>query len=193
MQTTYYRGFRDERKCAQVRKVSGDQEHELDCRWDLANHSPDGPEWGYGGSGPAQLALALLADAFGGSRAGDQFALGFYQEFKGRGISGLAQDLPWAMSQERVLLEAKDLILQDLDYASSRVQGGRDRLVTIEVNARFDEAEKRGEDLGDFDALEAQLTREVGEEFRKVLSEKLAMPPAVCDQLLQTGEGQGQP
>lgn len=29
----------------------------------LYNHSPDGFEWGYGGSGPAQLALALLLDA----------------------------------------------------------------------------------------------------------------------------------
>src|SRR5947209_15039234 len=28
----------------------------------LRNHSPDGFEWGYGGSGPAQSALALLLD-----------------------------------------------------------------------------------------------------------------------------------
>jgi len=28
----------------------------------LASHSPSGFEWGYGGSGPAQLALALLLD-----------------------------------------------------------------------------------------------------------------------------------
>jgi len=34
----------------------------LDPRFDLWNHSPTGFEWGYGGSGPAQLALALLAD-----------------------------------------------------------------------------------------------------------------------------------
>src|SRR5262245_55620958 len=27
------------------------------------NHSPDGFAWGYGGSGPAQLALAILLDA----------------------------------------------------------------------------------------------------------------------------------
>lgn len=27
------------------------------------NHSPDGFEWGYAGSGPAQLALAILLDA----------------------------------------------------------------------------------------------------------------------------------
>lgn len=31
-------------------------------RHDLFNHSPDGFAWGYGGSGPAQLALAILAD-----------------------------------------------------------------------------------------------------------------------------------
>jgi len=29
---------------------------------ELADHSPSGFEWGYGGSGPAQLALALLLD-----------------------------------------------------------------------------------------------------------------------------------
>ena len=34
----------------------------LNPRLDLWNHSPTGFEWGYGGSGPAQLALALLAD-----------------------------------------------------------------------------------------------------------------------------------
>jgi hypothetical protein len=35
---------------------------DLDPRTDLRNHSPDGFEFGYGGSGPAQLALAILAD-----------------------------------------------------------------------------------------------------------------------------------
>lgn len=29
----------------------------------VANHSPDGFAWGYGGSGPAQLALAILLAA----------------------------------------------------------------------------------------------------------------------------------
>ena len=32
----------------------------LNPRFDLWNHSPSGFEWGYGGSGPAQLALAKL-------------------------------------------------------------------------------------------------------------------------------------
>jgi hypothetical protein len=33
----------------------------LPARNDLFNHSPSGFEYGYGGSGPAQLALAILA------------------------------------------------------------------------------------------------------------------------------------
>jgi hypothetical protein len=31
----------------------------------ISYHSPDGFEWGYAGSGPADLALAILADHFG--------------------------------------------------------------------------------------------------------------------------------
>ncbi|MGH7979968.1 MAG: DUF6166 domain-containing protein [Limisphaerales bacterium] len=58
-------------------------------RKDLYNHSPTGFEWGYGGSGPAQLALALLADHLGD---GDQ-ALALYQEFKRRVVAALP--FPW--------------------------------------------------------------------------------------------------
>lgn len=44
----------------------------------LINHSPTGFEWGYGGSGPAQLALALLLDATGD----EEIARRYYQDFK---------------------------------------------------------------------------------------------------------------
>ena len=50
----------------------------LDPRLDLWNHSPSGFEWGYGGSGPAQLALALLADHLGN----DAEAVRLHQDFK---------------------------------------------------------------------------------------------------------------
>ena len=50
----------------------------LDPRFDLWNHSPTGFEWGYGGSGPAQLALALLADHLGDA---DE-AVALHQYFK---------------------------------------------------------------------------------------------------------------
>jgi len=44
----------------------------------LRNHSPQGFEWSYGGSGPAQLALAILVDFTGD----EQLSLTHYQEFK---------------------------------------------------------------------------------------------------------------
>ena len=50
----------------------------LEPRFDLWYHSPTGFEWGYSGSGPAQLALALLADHIGN----DQEALEHYHRFK---------------------------------------------------------------------------------------------------------------
>ena len=50
----------------------------LNPRLDLWNHSPTGFEWGYCGSGPAQLALALLADHL----SDDRQALDIYQRFK---------------------------------------------------------------------------------------------------------------
>ncbi len=50
----------------------------LDPRLDLANKSPTGFAWGYGGSGPSQLALAILADHTGD----DARALRCFQDFK---------------------------------------------------------------------------------------------------------------
>ncbi|MGH7094332.1 MAG: DUF6166 domain-containing protein [Stellaceae bacterium] len=40
----------------------------LDPRYDLKRLSPSGFEWTYEGAGPAQLALALLADHLGDDR-----------------------------------------------------------------------------------------------------------------------------
>ena len=53
----------------------------------LKNHSPDGFEYGYTGSGPSQLALALLADC-----CGDQTALKYYQTFKTDFVTGASGD-----------------------------------------------------------------------------------------------------
>lgn len=41
--------------------IAGGKRKALDPRNDLWDHSPSGFSWGYGGSGPAQLALAILA------------------------------------------------------------------------------------------------------------------------------------
>lgn len=60
-----------------VRRITETSIAPLDPRNDLRNHSPDGFQMGYGGSGPAQLALALCADAMS-----DEEALIAYQKFK---------------------------------------------------------------------------------------------------------------
>lgn len=69
--------------------------YQLPPRYDLRNHSPDGFRWGYGGSGPAQLALALCADATGD----DNIASAIYQDFKEAVIAKLDGDKPFEISQ----------------------------------------------------------------------------------------------
>jgi len=49
------------------------------------NHSPDGFNWGYGGSGPSQLALAILLDYFNDPI----LARKYYQDFKWEIVSKL--------------------------------------------------------------------------------------------------------
>jgi Family of unknown function (DUF6166) len=73
-----YAGWRTPDGCEVYIILPNKPAQSLPLRLDLANHSPTGFEWGYGGSGPAQLALALLADCLGD----DEQALGLYQQFK---------------------------------------------------------------------------------------------------------------
>lgn len=69
----------------------------LNLRLDLCNHSPSGFEWGYGGSGPAQLALAILADHF----EDDDKARDLHQEFKSRVIANLPRTA-WSLTSEEI-------------------------------------------------------------------------------------------
>lgn len=75
----------------------------LNPRLDLRNHSPSGLAWGYAGSGPAQLSLALLADALGD----DAKAQALYQQFKWLVVGGLPQEEGWVMSDTVVRRLAK--------------------------------------------------------------------------------------
>lgn len=53
----------------------------------IINHSPDGFNWGYGGSGPAQLALALMLLVLPKEKA-----IQHYQDFKWEVIAALDRD-----------------------------------------------------------------------------------------------------
>jgi hypothetical protein len=89
-----YHGWRDKDGTAHVEADGAP----LDLRLDLDNHSPTGIEWGYGGSGPAQLALALLADALDD----DALALRLHQQFKRKSITPIPRDREWWMTDEQV-------------------------------------------------------------------------------------------
>ena len=58
----------------------------------VARYSPDGFEWGYNGSGPAQLAVALLCDHFGNGKTAQERALRLHQLFKDKCIVNLPHD-----------------------------------------------------------------------------------------------------
>jgi len=79
----------------------------LQLRLDLRNHSPTGFCWGYTGSGPAQLALAMCAELVDA-----ETALRAYQFVKSRLIATLPMDVrQWSISGASVREEI-DLALR---------------------------------------------------------------------------------
>lgn len=70
----------------------------LPLRLDLANHSPTGFSWGYLGSGPTQLSLAILAHHL----KNDKQALDLYQQFKFDVIAGLPENTPWQITADQI-------------------------------------------------------------------------------------------
>jgi hypothetical protein len=70
----------------------------LQERQDVINHSPTGISWGYSGSGPAQLALAILLDYLGD----EQEARSEYQHFKFKVIARLPQNAEWTLTGRQI-------------------------------------------------------------------------------------------
>jgi hypothetical protein len=68
----------------------------LDPRFDLKRLSPAGFEWTYEGNGPAQLALALLADHLGD----DSRALALYEKFMRAVVAEL--DNSWELTSAEI-------------------------------------------------------------------------------------------
>lgn len=60
---------------------------------DVVNHSPDGFNWGYSGSGPAQLALGLLLDVTGDR----EIASRYYQLFKADAVAQFGES--WEITE----------------------------------------------------------------------------------------------
>jgi Family of unknown function (DUF6166) len=86
-----YRGGRS-LEGAVVTVAEGSHSRPLDPRYDLKRLSATGFEWTYEGAGPAQLALALLADHLGE----DARALALYEPFMRALVAEL--DNSWELS-----------------------------------------------------------------------------------------------
>lgn len=65
---------------------------------ELFNHSPDGFNWGYTGSGPAQLALAILLDY----TSEPTLSVRFHQRFKAAVIAPLDPAEDWEIDGQTI-------------------------------------------------------------------------------------------
>lgn len=123
MRKVAYQGYRTEEGCYVTVLDAGPRPfHLLNPRLDLVNHSPTGFEWGYMGSGPAQLALAILADFYD-----DATALHYYQAFKTDVIAPLSCDTKSWLIDERIIarwMESQPPTDSKIQ-ASSGKRGGR--------------------------------------------------------------------
>jgi hypothetical protein len=86
--------------------AQGNSRKPLAPRYDLRNHSPDGFAWGYNGSGPAQLALALCAHVLDS----DSDALRVYMQFKSRWLARLPSDGDWSRTKSELRAMMQQLL-----------------------------------------------------------------------------------
>jgi hypothetical protein len=107
-----YTGYRTPEGCVvKVHEADGSS-RDLPLRLDLRSHSPTGPEWGYAGSGPAQLALALAADVLGD----DEAAQDVYQRLKFKLVGRLPHD-GWSLSEDQLRQAIQDIQQRGQDLA----------------------------------------------------------------------------
>ncbi len=104
---TYYGTFREMRMVGTeilddsyqvVVEQKGKKPYALPLHLNIINHSPTGFCWGYNGSGPAQLALALLIDCLGDIEQAKKY----YQQFKNDVIARFNMNGNWGMTENYI-------------------------------------------------------------------------------------------
>ena len=91
---------------------------ELPLHLEIRAHSPTGFAWGYGGSGPAQLALALLMDALGDREMAERH----YQEFKRTHIATWKDQ--WSITAEEIRFFVLRQVAREPDRGPARFVPG---------------------------------------------------------------------
>lgn len=78
--------------------------YDLPLRLDVVNHSPTGFEWGYGGSGPAQLAVALLCEVLEAHNVPEATcrAMWLHQQLKADLVCGFPDD-GWSLAERDLI------------------------------------------------------------------------------------------
>lgn len=106
--TTIYRGVRvnpDEKTGSDTLVYVDDKPLSPKPSQKIHNHSPDGFNWSYSGSGPAQLALAILLDYYGLCEI-----VRHYQSFKFKVISRLESD--WTLTGMEIEAEMAQIMAE---------------------------------------------------------------------------------
>ena len=184
MNTKLYRGARKDPDTASdnyVHRVLEDGTvTELAPRTDLANHSPTGFNWGYGGSGPSQLALAIVSDMLGGpSPIADALAIEVYQDFKWSLIAPLKDR--WELPADKVRAGIAYIIgKQSLGLEAFR--NIAENLALENFEKEFGEEPSEGYDF-DYDRAYRALTDEALSDIQELLATRLGRylelhPPA---------------
>jgi hypothetical protein len=105
MAEVFYSGEQADRVTVTVRH--GQVKRPLDPRFDLRKHSPSGFAWGKGDGGPAQLSLALLADAL----QNDDRALRLHHRFNRRVVTIFPER--WTITRSRILAHVSTIEQHD--------------------------------------------------------------------------------
>lgn len=155
--------------CVTVQRIhrSYGTAYELKPRLDLRNHSPTGFAWGYGGSGPAQLSLAILADYFNDQKVGDLLACALYQDFKWHITGGLELGKDFELSGELV-----EGAIQAIFKSNS---GRREDIEGLLEAAAFDDYLAQNDENFSPSNVEARM-KEIHEAYRAKAEELLKIP-----------------
>ena len=145
----------------------------LDTGYDLGNNSSTGFSWGYNGSGPAQLALAILTDYFGAKPGGRALAEALYEPFKFTVIAVLPDC--WEMDFEEVGIALCRTLTEEPDRLN-RVLSGLESAVLDEFVGR----QERNEPLNP-----ADLSESIAAAISGMLREAFSMSRAYAASLVE--------
>jgi hypothetical protein len=130
---------------------------DLPLRLEIFNHSPSGFEWGYLGSGPAQLALAILCDYLGEP----QLALRFYQELKEDTVARWKGD-EWTLTEQELEEWFKEAARDErlrLTREAITLERQLDRMYESESDFDFEGAEELNDRIIELSVQAEELRR----------------------------------